>query len=236
MNDLVDVKVVFLDAAGTLFHLNDSVGDIYSRIAGRYGIEADPGLLNRQFAQAFRGKSAAVPGVPATPEEEKRWWHQLVSEVFTSRMSEKTFQDYFFEVFEYFRSGAAWELYGDTLEALITLKERGTSLGIISNFDSRLYDLLKDLGIARYFECVVLSWNTGVAKPDPRIFQAALAKMQISAQESLHIGDSFLEDFQGARQAGMHAILLDRPGKKPAQPGVARTLIEAVNKLNHENR
>ena len=236
MNGLSGVEVVFLDAVGTLFKVKGSVGGIYSRIARSYGVETDSDSLEHMFAAAFRGKLAATPGVVATSEEEKFWWHEIVREVFGSRMSGSHLDAYFHEVFEFFRRAQAWELYEDTLDALETLKQGAYRIGIISNFDSRLNDLLQDLRIADYFDRVVLSWQTGAAKPDLRIFQTALEKMHVRGTEALHIGDSSPEDYQGARRAGMHAILLDRSGMEPARPYVARTLTEAVGKLNRKNR
>jgi putative hydrolase of the HAD superfamily len=236
MDDLSGVRVVFLDAAGTLFRVNGSVGGIYARMARHYGVDADPQLLERLFADAFRSQSAAIPGVSATAEQERRWWHEIVWKVFGSEMPRRTFDSFFHEVFEFFRKAEAWELYGETLGALDFLRHCGYRLGIISNFDSRLNDLLENLGISRFFDAVVLSWQTGAAKPDTRIFQAALQQMHAGGAEALHIGDSCVEDYQGARRAGMHAILLDRSGKQTAQSYAARTLMEAVRKLNHKDR
>ncbi len=210
-----DVRVVFFDAAGTLFHVRGSVGEIYSRTAARYGVECAPDIVERQFADAFHRRSAQgiVADEGSAPEaSEKAWWLDIVREVFGARMSEQVLLAYFDEVFELFRGAEAWELYPDARAALSELRLRGFRLGIISNFDSRLFDLLENLGLASSFESVIVSWRAGAGKPDPLIFQRALEAMRVCAARAAHVGDSLEEDVLAAAGAGLHAILIDRKG------------------------
>lgn len=209
-----DVEVVFFDAAGTLFDVHGSVGHIYSSIAARHGVTASPEEINRAFRTAFRERS--LRGLMTAGEDvtraEKEWWFDVVRAVFEGRMPEPVLRDYFHEVFEAFRRGEVWRLFPETRAALTRLRGAGCRLGIVSNFDSRLFDVLRDLGIEACFETVTLSWRAGAAKPDRKIFQAAVDAMHTSAGKSVHVGDSHSEDFLGARNAGLCAIHLDRGG------------------------
>ncbi|HUI73211.1 MAG TPA: hydrolase, partial [Spirochaetia bacterium] len=110
---MMAIEAVFFDAAGTLFEVRGSVGQIYSMIAQRYGIHTNPDALNQAFARAFRTKSSQplTFDIQDTVAEEKRWWREIVEEVFSGRMAEDDFQAYFDEVFEFFRSTGAWQLY-----------------------------------------------------------------------------------------------------------------------------
>jgi putative hydrolase of the HAD superfamily len=202
--------VVFLDAAGTLFEVRGSVGEIYSAVAGRYGVNAAPNELHKAFVEAFRRKS--LEGIPLDGGviHEKKWWLEIVQEVFAGRMPVDILQRYFEEVFEVFRGADAWRLFPDTRASLERLRSGGYRLGIISNFDSRLRDLLDNLSIGSLFEHVALSWCLGAAKPDSRIFCGALEAMKVPAERVLHVGDSPVEDVAGASAAGLHAVLLDR--------------------------
>jgi putative hydrolase of the HAD superfamily len=83
-------------------------------------------------------------------------------------------------------------------------------LDVISNFDSRLHRILAGLGIAGHFDEIFVSSAVGHAKPDPRIFQAALQRHGLDAAEAVHIGDSETNDLRGARSVGLKAILVDR--------------------------
>jgi putative hydrolase of the HAD superfamily len=211
-------ELIFLDAVGTLFRVRGSVGAIYGSIAERYGVIADSSRIELEFRRAFRSRSlaplpSAAPGDTAAAE--KRWWSDVVADVLGARMSGTVLRNYFEEVFEFYRGEGAWELYPDTTSALESLRERGYRLGVLSNFDSRLHPLLRGLGIDDFFESVTTSWEAGAAKPDPRIFRAALERMNVGPARALHVGDSRTEDYEGARSAGLRAVLLDRDGNAP---------------------
>jgi putative hydrolase of the HAD superfamily len=229
-----NVEVVFFDAAGTLFKVRGSVGQIYSDVAKRHGIEVPAGTLDRAFKIEFSRRSQPVDGIlPGTDPDgeslsvlERRWWADLVRELFQRRMPPEVFERYFDEVFEVFRTEQGWELYSDTRACLDCLTCEGYRLGVISNFDSRLIDLLPRLGIDGYFEQRILSWQTGFAKPDPRIFLNAVERMGVAAVAALHVGDSPKEDVDAARAAGLQSILLDREGTSELRPDRITTLLE----------
>jgi putative hydrolase of the HAD superfamily len=228
---------MFFDAAGTLFDVRGSVGQIYANIAARHGVRVTPGDVNRAFGKAFRARSAL--GLSPIQEEvvlaEKNWWFDVVRAVFEGRMTGPVLRDYFEEVFEAFRRGDVWRLFPETRSALSRLSDAGIRLGVISNFDSRLFDVLRDLGIDGFFDTVTLSWRAGAPKPDPRIFETALAAMRTSADAALHVGDSKDEDFSGAQNAGLRAIHLDRAGKCAGgdHGACARDLGEVCRLLGH---
>ncbi len=94
-----------------------------------------------------------------------------------------------------------------TLEALAG---RGIRLAVISNWDRRLPDILRSLEIFEIFETVTVSSVEGVEKPSSEIFHRTLERLGISAGETIHIGDSPLEDYAGAETAGLGAALIDR--------------------------
>ena len=208
------VKVIFFDAVGTLFETRASVGEIYSGVARDFGFEAESQILQQNFARSFRLQPplAFPAGTPeaALLELEKGWWRNLVGKVFDGLGPFPRFEEFFDEVFERFRGREFWHVYADVEPALEELKRRGLKLGVISNFDSRLYDVLRACGLDRFFDSVHVSTRVGAAKPDPAIFQAALSYHAVEARRTWHVGDSLREDFEGAMAAGINAILLDR--------------------------
>jgi putative hydrolase of the HAD superfamily len=82
-------------------------------------------------------------------------------------------------------------------------------LGVISNFDRRLYDVLLHLGVRDAFEHVIISSEIGAQKPAARIFLEAARRFDVGVHEILHVGDDPESDFGGARAAGLHALLVD---------------------------
>jgi len=209
-----EVKVIFFDAVGTLFEIRGCVGEIYSRAAREFGFEAEPRILQLNFERSFRRQPPlAFPA--GTPEAaltglEKGWWRNLVEAVFNSLGSFPRFDQFFDEIFERFRGSELWRVYDDVAPALTKLKRRGFRLGVISNFDSRLYDVLRACSLDHFFDSVHVSTRVGAAKPDPAIFQAALNHYAVEERQAWHIGDSLREDVEGAMAAGVNAILLDR--------------------------
>jgi putative hydrolase of the HAD superfamily len=211
-----DTRAVFFDAADTLFHVKGSVGEVYVRHARKYGVTAGDAVVQQAFAKAF---ADAPPPVFAVSDPqgikscERMWWFDVVHNVFYRVGMFEGFDEYFDEVFAYFSRPASWELYPDAMPALRALEARGIEMGIISNFDSRLYEILVGLGIDRYFESVTISSFAGAAKPSSRIFQRALHKHGVAAREAMHVGNSLREDAQAAAAAGLGGVFLDRTGK-----------------------
>src|SRR5436305_5218150 len=105
-----------------------------------------------------------------------------------------------------------FEAFEDAQPALRELRGRGLRLVVVSNWDYALPDVLARIGLLELVDAVVASAAVGAAKPDPRIFQAALARAGCAPTEALHIGDSPEKDVAGAEAAGIPALLLDRAG------------------------
>jgi putative hydrolase of the HAD superfamily len=210
-------EVIFFDAVGTLIETGGCVGGIYSHVAREFGFEAEPRILQLNFERSFRRQPplAFPAGTPeaALIDLEKGWWRDLVGAVFGALGSFPRFEEFFDEIFERFRGGEFWRVYDDVAPALAGLKRRGLKLGVISNFDSRLYDVLRACSLDHFFDSVHVSTRVGAAKPDPAIFQAALNYHAVEARKAWHVGDSLREDVEGAMAADVNAALLDRDNR-----------------------
>jgi putative hydrolase of the HAD superfamily len=216
------VKVIFFDAVGTLLDVKGSVADIYLRYAEKYGVRRTPELLEALKSAFVRALSDAPPLAFAVSDPtaikqcERLWWFDVVHHVWYRVGMFEQFDDYFEEVFQAFEDPALWTLYPETLSVLENLKAQGYELGIVSNADSRLFTVLRGLGLADLFDTVTISSLTCAAKPARKIFQAALDKHAMDPEEALHVGDNCHEDAEGARQAGLHAVLVARQTFKPS--------------------
>jgi HAD superfamily hydrolase (TIGR01549 family) len=115
----------------------------------------------------------------------------------------------FEDVYEFFAEPDAWYIYEDVIPVLESSCNQGIELRVISYFDHRLYPVLESLGLYKFLTSITISTEVGTAKPDAQIFQAAIAKHDPD-QNFWHIGDSFKEDYQGAKNANIRGIWLDR--------------------------
>ena len=94
-------------------------------------------------------------------------------------------------------------------------------IGVISNADGRIEDVLRRCGIADCFRTITDSGLVGFEKPHPEIFRQALRSLHAKAEESLYVGDVYSVDYLGATRAGMTSVLMDVPGAY-VNKGVAR--------------
>ena len=217
------VRAVLFDAAGTLFTTRRSVGEIYGAIARRYGSTASTEAIQAAFLRHFRGAG------PLSTQDQKRWWKNVVHHVFTDVGMVEQFDQFFEEVYDKFRNSQGWILFPETLEILNELKDRGLKLGVISNFDDRIYSVMDSLNIRPFFDAITISSETGYCKPQPEIFDVAMKALEEPASKILLVGDSLEDDVLGGIRAGMSAILLDRQGRYSSTDGIQR--ISSLNEV-----
>lgn len=211
--DFSGIKAVFFDAGGTLFQPYPSVGEIYAEVAARHGLRADPRDLEERFHSLWEERDGIRNLAGSSSEKKEReWWHGLVWDVFNGQIQD--FEAFFEELYDRFAGPGSWRLFPDALPALQELKRRGKILGIISNWDSRLFGIVEGLGLSGHLDFVLASAVAGAAKPSPKIFEEALKRAGVSGSEALHVGDSLEDDIQGAERAGIRAALLDRKGRR----------------------
>ena len=122
-------------------------------------------------------------------------------------------EDAFARLAQHFREPGVWAVYPDVLPALDALAARGIPLAVVSNWDSHLPRLLELRGLAPYFRTISVSAIEETGKPDAEIFLRTCARVGVRAGQALHVGDSLRDDFDGARSAGLAALLLDRRGE-----------------------
>ena len=112
--------------------------------------------------------------------------------------------------------------YEETVEAL-GLVRRGWRIAVLSNADDDfLLPNLERMGVE--FEAILSSEEARVYKPRPELFQEILRRLKVTPEEAVYVGDRQLEDVQGARQAGMKAVWINRY-EAGADPALAEPLL-----------
>ena len=105
-------------------------------------------------------------------------------------------------------------------ELVTELRARNTPIGIISNSEGRLAELVTEMGHHPLFPVIVDSGRLGIDKPDPRIFQHAAEQLSIPLSEVVHVGDAWEADVIGARTAGARAIWFSPSDQRQLPEGV----------------
>ena len=206
------IKAIFFDAAGTLIHLSKSVGYHYALTGERVGLLVDAAASDRAFADSWK-KMPARPAIEGPREDDdKGWWRALVNHVIDEVAPgiRELDRDAFFEVaYSHFAETGVWELYPEVIEVLAQLRSR-FDLAVVSNFDGRLRVILEQLGVTQFFSHIFLSSELGADKPDPLIYERALKLSGLAPNETLHVGDDPVRDWQGAKAAGLSLFRLER--------------------------
>ncbi|MCX5770815.1 MAG: HAD-IA family hydrolase [Candidatus Hydrogenedentes bacterium] len=227
-------KAVLFDVGQTLICTARAVGEVYVETAERFGVHVQPETLNETFNQLWAERRNSLHA--GTNEDlERQWWYDLVADSFACAglhceppkiMFQARFDNFFDELFDIFMRPETWCVFNDVLPSLDKLRDMGLRLAVVSNWDSRLEVLLGGLGLARQFDFILTSARAGYRKPDPRIFQVALARLGLHAGEVAHVGDSYEDDFVGATNAGIRPVLIDRHLRCPAGIPTIRSLEE----------
>jgi putative hydrolase of the HAD superfamily len=201
------IEAVLFDAADTLFTTRGSVGEIYANVARRYGCTAPASAIQAAFQRQFSHSG------PLARTQEKQWWKDVVHRVFSEVGMVPDFDRFFEDVYDRFRNSEGWMLFAETRKVLEELQRRGLKLGVISNFDSRVYTVMRSLEILHFFDAVTISSESGYAKPHPEIFRAALRALDVEASRTILVGDNLADDVRAAQSVGIDAILIDRSGR-----------------------
>ncbi len=209
-------EVIFLDAAGTLITVAEPVGLTYARIAGEAGLSVDAAAMDHAFRCTWKELPPPLhpEGSPPT-DDDRSWWRELVKlsfeKVLDGPVEPRVFDVLFPRLYGHYATAGAWRLYDDVVPALGELQGR-MRLFVLSNFDRRLHGILQGLGIAQFFEGVIVSSEVGAGKPHARMFEAGLRAAQVAAGSCVHVGDEERADILGAQAVGIPALKVQRPG------------------------
>jgi HAD superfamily hydrolase (TIGR01549 family) len=214
------LKAVLFDVDFTLFRPGPELGpEGYRRLGERHGLELEPA----RYEQARAGAISALQGDRDLVHDEEVWI------AFTERIirgmggNADAARECATDMVREWERHENFTLYADALPALDDLRRRGLKIGLISNGQRDLEEFARHHGLE--VDVIVGSKDHGRIKPDPSIFVAALTALEVEAQETAMVGDSYEDDIEGARALGIRAILLDRDGLRPDEPGRIDTLL-----------
>jgi putative hydrolase of the HAD superfamily len=219
----VSVRAVLLDALGTLVRLEPPVPALRAELR-RVGIEADEETAaraigaeiayylehhmegsDRESLEGLRDRCADELAAVLGVEGARVRGPMLASLRFTP--------------------------FPDVPPALRLLRERGARLVIASNWDCSLPEWMEEAGLLELLDGAASSAVAGEPKPGPAVFRRALEIAGVPAGEAVHVGDSLEGDVEGARAAGIRAILVVRDGERPAGVESIRSLAELPSLL-----
>jgi putative hydrolase of the HAD superfamily len=226
------IRAVLFDAGQTLLYPDPPVEAVYVREFMRDGVS--PGAegfgeaLQRTWAEVMASSGPnRYGGIRGEPE----FWRAFLNRVRSCLDGGMVSDEAFGRLARHFRDAAAWKVYDDVRPTLEALRNANVSMAVVSNWDSYLPALLDGLGLTPYFARIFVSAIEETGKPHPEIFRRACAAVGVKPGEALHVGDSPSDDYEGARNAGLNALLLDREGRYGDLPERIRTLREIPERV-----
>jgi putative hydrolase of the HAD superfamily len=226
---LRNIRAIFFDAGQTLLEANPPVEEVYREAFATHGVEAELDAVHHAVHATWRE-------VDARREcGEERWgglegeagfWRRFVEQVYGRSGGKGLPEPLLNGLVAHFREDKHWRVYPETREVLSALRDAGVNLLVVSNWDSTLPGLLERLELLPFFDGVVVSAVFGASKPSRAIFDEAVRLAGVTHADALHVGDSLVDDYHGARAAGLHALLLDRLGRAPEGLEAIRSLSE----------
>jgi len=226
------IKAVFFDFYQTLGVWGESLRPRVQKLTDRYGYEIDW----KRYDSARENLYADASGSDPMTHDLLETMQQIIDSYrdFLAALGVLDYLDQMtWELLQsehsLFAANAA-TLYDDTVPTLEHLRDKGFKLAIVSNWDTPLDPLIERLGITEYFDTITSSHDERVrsAKPDPHIFNYTLAAIEVSAEETVHVGDTYQADIVGAKNAGIRPILIDRNG---TQTGRWHETIRSLSEL-----
>lgn len=218
-------SAVFFDAGETLVHPHPTFPDLFSQILRREGHDVDAETIRARIQVVFdRFKQAADSDElwTTSPERSRRFWHDVYG-IFLRDLGIDGDDGLIDTVYREFTDLANYALFEDVPPVLERLSAAGLTLGVVSNFEGWLEQLLEELDVSRFFAVRVISGVEGMEKPDPRIFRLAMERADVEPEGSVYVGDNPEFDVGPAADVGMFPVLIDRRDRFPDADGARIT-------------
>lgn len=216
---------ILFDAVGTLIYPDPPAPKVYQHVGAEHGVMLSLEETTQRFRQAI---CLHFDDRPTDEANERRRWQRIVAEVFHR---EPSADDELFKVlWAHFGQPANWRCFDDVEQTWQALEDRGYFIAIASNFDERLFTLaaaLEPLNRARH---VFVSSQVGYPKPRREFFAAIEHELQLSPHQLLLVGDDYVNDVQGAKNAGWRHLRLDRNGDVSSADTI-KSLCDVVERI-----
>ena len=211
------LQAVLLDVGNTLLYERPPRHAIYAEAARARDLPLEAGAAgDGRMLELMREAHHALPArVDGAYRYTDRWFERFIERIFVEslglpRAELGALTDALFARFE---SAETFALFDGAREFLDAVRQRGLTLGVVSNWSERLPRVLDAMGVAAAFDFVVCSALEGCEKPDPKIFHTAVARAGCRPDEAVHCGDHPLKDGL-AVQIGLRAVLVDHFGSR----------------------
>jgi putative hydrolase of the HAD superfamily len=209
------IKAIFFDWFNTLAHYYPPREELESQALKELGFTVLPGVISQGLYLADKNyyeENTRLPVRQRSPEEQAKIYANYQRIVLTEAgipFNPEIILKLMVRMRQ-LNTSMKFILFDDVLTTLKTVKEKKFTIGLLTNLQSEINSMCRELGIASYIDLTVTSGEVGADKPNPPIFLRALELSNVKPCEAIHVGDQYQNDVLGARGVGINPILLDR--------------------------
>lgn len=211
------IKAIFFDWFNTLALYHPPREELQSQALREVGINISPDKIMPGILIADKDyfeENATFPIRQRSPEEQAkihaRYQQTVLTEAGVNISDDPDILTKIMKKTRELYKDIRFVLFDDVLSTLKMLKEQNLTLGLLTNLDTDMKPICRELGLEPYIDLTVTSGEVGADKPKPAIFLAALQRAGVKASEAIHVGDQYKLDAVGAMGVGIKPILIDR--------------------------
>ena len=209
------IKAVFFDLDGTLRHSVPEGGEVSSAYVASLGLQ----VHEQDHLRAMRWEYLYWASSPdlrddliAHSSDTERFWieysrRRLIALGVSPQQAVELAPKVSKHMGEEYRPESI--VPADVRRMLPALKQAGYSMAVVSNRDKPFHDILISHGLSEFFPYALAAGEVDSYKPEPGVFEHALKQMNVTARETVYVGDNYYADVVGARRAGLEAVLYD---------------------------
>jgi len=209
------INAIFFDLDGTLRHSIPSGGDVFSEYAASLGLsctDEDRVRAMRWEHQYWASSTDLRDDLLAHSADTENFWieysrRRLLALGASPEWAGEVAARASAHMGEMYKPDSVVPV--DVRRTLPLLREAGYILAVISNRDQPFRTLLDAHGLSEFFPYSLAGGEVDIYKPEPGIFEHALKQLNVSAPETVYVGDNYYADIVGARRAGLEAVLYD---------------------------
>jgi len=218
MNSNHSIKAIFFDLDGTLRHNIPSADQILNAYLIEHGINIDPDnhLKAMRWEYSYWANSPDLRDdiIAHSMDTDQFWTEYTKRRLLALNLSVEQSTELAPKVSKHMGESYKPEsiVPEDVRKVLPKLKKAGYTMAVISNRDRPFQEVLDSHGLSEFFDFSLAGGDVDIYKPEPGIFEHALQRANLTAQETAYVGDNYFADVIGSRRAGLQPVLYDPSG------------------------
>ncbi len=226
------VKAVFFDAGFTLLEPVQAVAEIYLQVAAELGVHLEQPAFEEHLARCWQGHSRArgrERDLRSSEQDEHDGWHRFTKSVAAPfPILRERHEEWLRILKSRFDDPHSWRPFPQVADLLDSLRKLGLVVGVISNWHRILHRILEVHGLKTHLDFVLVSAEFGWRKPHRAIFEEGLRLAGTEPEETVHVGDSLVDDVMGAATLGIRPVLIAQRSPPEELPQGTQTVSHAT--------